>query len=67
MNEELLNEFIKLNKLLILLLTKDLSQNNKILFLSNSGFSPKDIGELLNTTRNTVSVTLNQLKKRSKK
>ena len=67
MSEELLLEFRKLNKLLILLFTKDLSQKAKIEFLDNSGYSPKDIADLVGTTSNTVSVTLNKLKKKNKK
>lgn len=67
MNDELIREIKKLNKLLILLLTKDLPQNEKIQFLDKSGFSPKDIAEIINTTPNTVRVTLARLRKGTKK
>ena len=67
MNDELIVEIKKLNKLLILLLTKDLTQNDKILFLNDSGYTPKEISKLIGTTSNTVSVTINKLKKRKKK
>lgn len=67
MNDELISEVKKLNKLLILLLTKDLSQNEKINFLDKSGFKPKDIAETINTTPNTVSVALARLRKNSRK
>lgn len=67
MYDELIIEVKKLNKLVILLLTKDLSQNDKIIFLDKSGFQPKDIAEIINTTPNTVRVTLARLRKNSKK
>lgn len=67
MNEEILNELKKLNKLLVLLLTKDDSQMDKIVLLSNSGFSPKEIADIIGTTSNTVSVSLNRIKKGKKK
>lgn len=67
MNDELIIEVKRLNKLLILLLTKDLSQNDKIIFLDKSGFQPKDIAEIINTTPNTVRVALARIRKNSKK
>ena len=67
MNDELIAEIKKLNKLLILLLTKDFTQNDKIVYLNESGYTPKEISELIGTTSNTVSVTINKLKKRKKK
>ncbi len=66
MNEELLAEFKKLNKLLIIMLTKDLSQIDRIKFLNTSGYTPKEIADLVGTTSNTVSVALSKLKKRNK-
>lgn len=67
MKDELTEEIKKLNKLLILLLTKELSQNEKIIFLDKSGFQPKDIAEIINTTPNTVRVTLAKIRKNSNK
>jgi hypothetical protein len=64
MNDELLIEIKKLNKLLILLLTKDYSQINKIQLLNKAGFTPKEISELLGTSPNTVSVALVRINKR---
>lgn len=66
MSDEFLAEFRKLNKLLILLFIKDLPQKEKIEFLDKSGYSPKDIADLVGTTSNTVSVTLNKLKNKIK-
>ncbi len=42
------------------------SKKEKILFLGNAGLSPKDIAEIVGTSRNTVSVTLSVDKKKAK-
>jgi hypothetical protein len=42
------------------------STKDKIVFLSRIGMSPKEIGELLQTSPNAVSVTLSKLKKPGK-
>jgi hypothetical protein len=39
------------------------SSKEKILFLSRIGMQPKEIGDLLQTSPNTVSVTLSKSKK----
>ena len=39
------------------------TQKEKILFLSSAGLPPKDIGEILGVTANSVSVTLLQARK----
>ena len=66
MNDELLIEIKKMNKLLALNLTKDQPQNDKILTLSNAGFKPKEIADLIGTTSNTVRVALSRMKKGEK-
>lgn len=66
MTTELIEEIRKMNKLLVLMVTKELLQNDKIETLSRVGFSPKEIAELIGATSNTVSVTLNKIKKRKK-
>jgi len=43
------------------------SQKEKVLFLDRIGLSPKVIGEVLNTTANSVSVTLSTERKKQKK
>lgn len=43
------------------------SKKEKILFLGNAGLIPKDIAEIVGTSRNTVSVTLSVDKKTPKK
>jgi DNA-binding CsgD family transcriptional regulator len=42
------------------------TQREKIAFLNDLGLGPKRIAEILNTTPNTVRVTLSQMRKRSK-
>ena len=60
-------EIRKMNKLLALMATKDLPQIDKIQVLSQAGFGPKDIANLIGTSSNTVAVSLNRLKKIKKK
>lgn len=67
MNKELIDEIKKTNKLLVILATKDLSQTDKIIMLNKVGFGQKEIADLVGTTSNTVGVTLNRIKKSSKK
>ena len=55
------------NKLLALLVIKGEKQAESIGRLSSAGLQPKEIAELLGTTRNTVSVILTKLKKNKKK
>ena len=43
------------------------SQREQIELLSKSGFSPKEIAALINTTANTVSVNLTAIRKGKKK
>lgn len=52
-------------RLLALNLVKDSkTQKDKIALLANAGFKPKEIAEILNTTRNTVNVALASLRKK---
>lgn len=67
MTTELLQEMRKMNRLLVLMVTKDLQQNEKIGLLSSAGFPQKEIADFLGTTSNTVNTTLNRLKKTNKK
>ena len=53
----------KVVRLLVFLVTKDLTQRDQIARLSSVGFQPKEIAELIGTTPNTVSVTLSALRK----
>jgi len=64
--EEILRELQRITKLLVLTATKDQSQSDRIVVLSNIGFRPKEIAELLGTTSNAVSVTLSVIRKKAK-
>lgn len=46
---------------------KNKQQKDQIALLSEFGYQPKDIARLLNTTSNTVSVTLSQIRKKRTK
>ena len=61
--DEIVLELRKISRLLTLLLTKDLSQRDKIALLSTAGLQPKEIADLIGTTPNTVSVTLAHMRK----
>jgi hypothetical protein len=57
----------RLTSVLALMLVKGLKQGDAIQLLNRAGFAPKDIGSLLGTAANTVSVTLSKAKKNGKK
>lgn len=61
--EDVLSELRRIVRLMTLSITKELSQREQIALLSTAGFQPKEIAELIGTTRNTVSVTLAHMKK----
>lgn len=67
MTTELINEIRKMNKLLVLMATKDLQQIDKIKVLASAGFAQKEIADFLGITGNTVNTTLNRLKNKKKK
>ena len=64
MESEILQEIKKTNKLLSLMATKDLAQNEKVVTLSKAGFAQKEIAEFLGISGNTVNKTLNRYKKK---
>ena len=59
----ILEELRRITKLLVLIATRDQRQKEQIRILSNIGFRPKDIAQLIDTTSNTVRVTLAEIKK----
>jgi DNA-binding CsgD family transcriptional regulator len=61
--DDIASELRRISRLLTLLVTKDLSQKDKIALLSTAGLQPKEIADLIGTTPNTVSVTLVQMRK----
>lgn len=64
--KELTNRLDIIIKLLALNLPEDWSQTDKIKLLSDCGFRPKQIADILGTTANTVSVTLSRIKQDKK-
>jgi DNA-binding CsgD family transcriptional regulator len=62
--DEVLHELRRINRLLSVIATQNLSQTERIASLARVGFSPREIAELLETTPNTVSVYLSQARKR---
>src|SRR2546426_3175332 len=61
---EISNKMDTLIRLSALGLVKDLKkQRQQIELLSDAGFPPKQIADVLRTTRNTVSVALNSIRK----
>lgn len=54
-------------KLLAMSALKDSSVTDKIYFLNKSGFSPKEIVDILNTTSNYVNVILSNMRKKERK
>jgi CRP-like cAMP-binding protein len=71
MNDQHLQELISLQRdtvgLLALLVKRGATQPDLIKELNSIGFTPKRIAELLDTTANTVSVSLNKMKRLKKK
>ena len=64
--KQILDRLDVLAKLLALNLPGEMSQQDKIKILADMNMQPKVIATILGTTRNTVSVTLNQIKKKDK-
>ena len=64
--EEILQELRRISKLLVLTVTKEQTQKDRIALLSSIGFQPKEIADLLGTTPGTVSVTLSIMKKKGR-
>jgi predicted Rossmann fold nucleotide-binding protein DprA/Smf involved in DNA uptake len=64
---EILKELQQIKRLLVILCIKEQPQKEKIKILSNVGFQPKEIADLIGTTAHTVSVILSNIKKEAKK
>ncbi len=62
-NNEVVNRLNTLIRLVALGLCQNKGQKEQISFLSSAGITPKEIGEILGTTSNTVSVTLSGIRK----
>lgn len=66
-NQLVLDELKKTNKLLGVLVTKGHTPGEKILMLAQVGLTPKEISETLGVSANLVSVTIYNDKKKTKK
>ena len=63
MDEIILEEIRKTNRLLSMILTKDSTFNEKLALLKNAGLSSKEIAGIIGTSTATISVSLSKLKK----
>jgi len=61
--EAIANDISIISKILVLNQIKDMQQRESIPYLSQLGFQPKEIAELINTTANTVRVALSKHRK----
>jgi DNA-directed RNA polymerase specialized sigma24 family protein len=66
-NNKIQEELQRITKILILIATEGKNQREKIETLSNIGFQPKEIAELLGTTPGSVRVALVDIRKKSKR
>ena len=62
----LLGKLDAITKLLVIDVTQGKDQTEQIRLLSQVGFQPKNIAEMLGTTANNVSVRLSSLRKKRK-
>lgn len=62
---DVLAELRKMNKLLALIATDGKAHSERILLLSQIGFSSGDIGELLSITPNAVRLIIHKAKKKN--
>ena len=60
--KEIISKLTQLVRLTASSLTADKKQDEKIQILSQAGFQPKDIADLLDTTPNTVRVSLSRMR-----
>lgn len=64
MNEEILHELKRMNKLLVLMITRGMEQNEKIETLSAAGFQLKEISDLTGVKSTVVNATLYRIRKK---
>lgn len=71
MNNDQFTEISKkldtLSRLLALSLVAEKKQQDQIMLLGNVGLQPKEIADILDTTPNTVRVTLSTMRKNKRK
>ncbi len=63
-NDEILAELRRIEKLLVLIATKNEKQKEQVRLLDSLGFQPKEIGELLGITANAARVALHSVRKK---
>lgn len=63
MEDDVLNELKSIKKLLALQSVKDKDFKEQVLLLNSVGFQPKEMGEILGKTANSVSIALHRVKK----
>lgn len=66
MTEKLLEEMIKMNKLLAISATKGMDNNEKIDILIRAGYKYKEIADLIDVSENAVKLTAFRKRKKGK-
>jgi DNA-directed RNA polymerase specialized sigma24 family protein len=62
-SKEITERLDKLIRIVALTNMKDLTSTQKISLLSQAGFSPKEIAEMIGTSQNVVNVRLSEMRK----
>lgn len=62
--KELMERLDKLTRVVAISNTRGLTSTDRIILLSQAGFRPREIADMLNTTSNVVSVTLSLRRKK---
>lgn len=66
MEEKFLKELRMIKKLLAMQAIQNKDFREQIIFLNSIGFQPKEIAEMVNSTSNSVSVSLHKIRKGGK-
>jgi len=62
--KEIIERLDKLTRVVAISNTRGLTSTDRIILLSQAGFPPREIADMLNTTPNVVSVTLSLRRKK---
>lgn len=62
--KEIIERLDKLTRVVAISNTSGLTSTDRIILLSQAGFPPREIADMLNTTSNVVSVTLSLRRKK---
>ncbi len=63
MNDDILSEIKRTNKLLAISIVANLSFNEKITTLTKLGFTQQEIADVLGTTKATINTQIQKIKK----